>query len=468
MVLLDSLFSLSDIITAPICFVVLLMVFSVIVTKYKDEKIKRIFLKAFYYKMFFTLAYTAINSFYYRGGDTEMYYHATNFLHNAVMDDINNLGKVYSTKMINVKTDLMNYFIYTDSKYPVFEAMHDPGNFMAPKFALPFSLASNRSYLCIAMFFSFFALGGAIRLFKVFYHYYPQYYRELAFAILFLPSVAFWSAGLMKDPLCFGSVGYIVYGMFNIFVRRKKIISSLAWILFGGILLYFMKVYILLAISPAIVLWLFGEFNKVVENNTLRRIMAFLTFASGIILALVMINYATSEESLQQFRLDSIAETSSYQRELYEEFSQTNEGAYYSVGSSNPVLLVINGIVATLFRPFIWEVNGPTALLSALESFLFFFLTIMVMYKGGFLNFFRNAFRQPLLLMCFVFSFVFAAAIGSTALNFGSLSRYKIPCLPFFLIMVLILFRQANLKYPKWFANLIGYKPKFQRVKQAF
>ncbi len=425
-------------------------------------------MKAFYFKMFFTLAYTAVNSFYYRGGDTEMYYHATNFLHNAVMDNADNFQLIYSTKMINVKTTLMDYFIYTDSKYPVFEAMHDPGNLLAPKFALPFSLIFNRSYLCIAMFFSLFALGGAIRLFKVFYHYYPEYYREIAFAVLFLPSVAFWSSGLMKDPVCFGSVGYIVYGVFSIFVRKKKFISSIAWILFGGTMLYFMKVYILLALSPAIVLWLFGEFNKVVDNKTLRRIMAFLTFASGVGLAFMMINYATSDESLKQFRLDSLAETSSYQRELYEEFSQTNEGAYYSIGTSNPVLLVLNGIVATLFRPFLWEVNSPTALLSALESLLFFFLTVTLMYRKGFLNFFRNTFRQPLLLMCFIFSIVFAAAIGSTALNFGSLSRYKIPCLPFFLVMVFILYHQSGLSYPKWLRNLLGYKPKFRRVKQAF
>ena len=111
MILLDSLFRLSDVITAPICFLVLMMVMSIIIKNYKDEKLRRLFLKAFYYKMFFAFAYTAVNSFYYRGGDTEMYYHATNYLHNAVMDDIDNFQRIYMTKMINVKTPLMNYFI---------------------------------------------------------------------------------------------------------------------------------------------------------------------------------------------------------------------------------------------------------------------------------------------------------------------------------------------------------------------
>lgn len=452
------LFDISDIIVGPICFIILLMVFSAILNKYKDEKIKKILLRAFYFKMFCTLAYTATNSFYYRGGDTEMYYQCTQYLHQAVMDDVDNFAKIYSTKMINVKTDLMNYFIFQETKYPVFEAMHDPGNFLAPKLALPFSLMFNKSYLCIGMMFSFFALGGAVRMFKVFYHYFPQYYREIAFACLFLPSLGYWSSGLMKDPICFGAVGYILYGVFSIAIRKKKIITSLIWIGLCGTLLYFMKVYILLGLSPGIVLWLFGEFNKFVENKTLRRIMAFLTFTIGAVLALVLVNYATSDESIKQFRLDSISETSEQQRLLYEEFGQNYEGAYYSIGSSNPLILVLNGIVATLFRPFIWEINGPTAFLSALESLLFFILTITTMYRRGFLNFFRNAFKNPVLLMCFVFSIIFAAAIGSTALNFGSLSRYKIPCLPFYLIMIFVLYREGGLEYPNWFKKFLGYR----------
>ncbi|HEX2627488.1 MAG TPA: hypothetical protein VHM26_00700, partial [Chitinophagaceae bacterium] len=57
----------------------------------------------------------------------------------------------------------------------------------------------------------------------------------------------------------------------------------------------------------------------------------------------------------------------------------------------------------------------------------------------------------------FVFSIIFAAAIGSTALNFGSLSRYKIPCLPFYLIMIFVLFREGGLLYPSWFRKFLGY-----------
>ena len=145
-----------DVIAIPICFLVLLMFFTIRLTRYKSEDIRKLFLRAFYVKMFSTLAYTMVVFLYYGGADTEMYYECTQFLHNAVNDDFSNLSEVYERRAVNVKTPLMNYFVFTDSKYPVFEVMHEPGNFMVPKLALPLSIIFNRSYVCIAMCFSFF------------------------------------------------------------------------------------------------------------------------------------------------------------------------------------------------------------------------------------------------------------------------------------------------------------------------
>jgi hypothetical protein len=222
--------------------------------------------------------------------------------------------------------------------------------------------------------------------------------------------------------------------------------------------LFYIKVYILLGLTPAIVLWLFSEINKAVENKTLRSIMGVLTFSLGAVMGFFLITYATSEESLKAFSLDSIVETSEFSRGLYSEFASTTKGAYFSVQTSNPVLLILNGVVATLFRPFIWEVNGLTALLSAIEALFFLYLTLNYFFQRGFFTFFRKAFQHPVLIMCFVFSIVFAAAIGSTALNFGSLSRYKIPCLPFYLVMVIVLSGQAGLSLPKWLKRILGYQ----------
>jgi hypothetical protein len=464
MLLLSVFFSSTDFFLAPLCFIVLLMIFSVVVKKYKNDTHKQLFLKAFYLKMFMTLLYTAVMAFYYKGGDTEMYYECTQNLRQAVMDNSDNFWLIYNTKVINVKTPLMDYFIYNDSIYPNFEAMHSAGNFFVPKFALPFALLFANSYLCIAMSFSFFALGGAIRLFKFFYHYFPQYWREVALGTLFLPSVAFWSSGLMKDPICFGAIGYLVYAMFNIFIRRKKFFYSILWATFSVILLLYIKPYILLGLAPGIVLWLFSELNKRVENKTLRNIMGVLTFAIAAVVGYFLITYATSDESLQAYSIDNFVETSEYNRSIYQDLSTREHGAYFTINTTNPVLLVVYGIVATLFRPFLWEVNSPTALFSAIESLAFLCFSGVLIYKRGIFSFFKRARGHPVLMMCLIFSLVFAAAVGSTATNFGTISRYKIPCLPFYLIMILVMFRQAGFEYPNWFKKLLGYKATYRSI----
>src|SRR6185436_9288096 len=112
-------------------------------------------------------------------------------------------------------------------------------------------------------------------------------------------------------------------------------------------------------------------------------------------------------------------------------------------------------IVATFFRPFVWEINTPIALFSAIESAIVFILTLNFFFKRGVGKYFRLAFSDPRLLMCFVFSIVFAVAVGASTSNFGALSRYKIPCMPFYFILLMLLYRKAALHYPKWFNKIL-------------
>jgi hypothetical protein len=337
--------------------------------------------------------------------------------------------------------------------------MFNTANFMPPKLALLPSYIFGNSYLCINMLFGFFALGGAIRLFKTFYHFYPKLYREIALACLFLPSVCYWSSGLLKDPVCFGCVGYITYAFLNIFVKKKKYLASIALILICGVLLYLIKVYILLVLVLSLVIWQFSEFNKLIENKTLRSIFAVMTFAASAVIGILLMNYLTSTEAGQQYQLDKIAGNAEYQREMFAVIAQQTGGSdsHFEINTSNPVLMVLGGISATFYRPLIWEINTPIVLLAAFESSIFLFLTIFFMYKRGVKKFFTIPFSEPRILMCFIFAFVFAMAVGISSANFGALSRYKIPCMPFYLIMLIMLYEKTRLNYPRWFYKILDF-----------
>ena len=88
------------------------------------------------------------------------------------------------------------------------------------------------------------------------------------------------------------------------------------------------------------------------------------------------------------------------------------------------------GVVVTLFRPFPWECKKVIVALSALEALAFLYFTCKLLFnRKSKLSLFM---KDPTVLFCLIFSLIFSFAVGISAGNFGALSRYKIPCLPFY------------------------------------
>lgn len=458
MFLLARFFSPFDLMVFPFCLLLLFIIFRNRVNTNKDPRIRKLFYRAFAFKIICVLAFTLLTEFYFKGGDTGLYYQATQDLRAAIKDNPDNFWLAMETSKLTWKSPLFDYFYYDNYEDDLtYNYMLSRANFTAPKIALIPSYIFGNSYLCISMLFGFFALGGAIRLFKTFHYYYPHLYRELGLACLFLPSVAYWSSGLLKDPICFGAIGFITYGFLNIFVRKRQIIISVLWILLSGMLLIFIKVYILLVLVMAILIWQFAEFNKLIKNKTLRNIFAGLTFAGSIGVAFLMLGYMTSMENAQQYQLDKLQGNIEYQQQMYAEIAKTSDDSHFEINTSNPVLMVLGGVSATFYRPFPWEVNSVIMLLSFLESFAFLLLTYGFMRWRGIKKFFTVPFSEPRILMCFVFAFVFAVAVGTASANFGALSRYKIPCMPFYLIMLILMYDKTKLQYPKWFYKVLNF-----------
>jgi hypothetical protein len=78
-------------------------------------------------------------------------------------------------------------------------------------------------------------------------------------------------------------------------------------------------------------------------------------------------------------------------------------------------------------------------MLSALEALAFIYFTIKAFRIRGVSKTFTLIGRDPTVLFCLIFSLIFAFAVGISSYNFGSLSRYKIPCLPFYAAFLIII-----------------------------
>ena len=100
--------------------------------------------------------------------------------------------------------------------------------------------------------------------------------------------------------------------------------------------------------------------------------------------------------------------------------------------------LAPQAINVSLFRPYLWEVNNPLMLLSALESLVFLILSLVLIFKYG-LGVLKS-FRNPDVSFSFVFSIILAFAVGVSSFNFGTLVRYKIPILPFYALAMILIY----------------------------
>jgi hypothetical protein len=155
-------------------------------------------------------------------------------------------------------------------------------------------------------------------------------------------------------------------------------------------------------------------------------------------------------ESLGKYSLEKIAETSQTTgRYIY--YISGDEGSTYSLGEFEPTIggmltkfpLAVN---VTFFRPYLWESKKIIVLLSALEAFLFLFLTIKILFTVGLVNIWKTVSQDPNIQFCLIFSVIFAFAVGLSSYNFGTLSRYRIPCMPFYaLALILIYYRNKPL-----------------------
>lgn len=82
--------------------------------------------------------------------------------------------------------------------------------------------------------------------------------------------------------------------------------------------------------------------------------------------------------------------------------------------------------------------------MAAFESLAMMFFTLFILIKSGLFNFFKLVLKDPLIMYCFLFSVVFGLFVGASTLNFGTLVRYKIPCLPFYTISLFLIYEKVK------------------------
>ena len=293
-------------------------------------------------------------------------------------------------------------------------------------------LFSFGNYHVHSIILSYLAFMGSFALAKVFFEVSKS--KSLSYIAVFLvPSVVFWSSGILKEAILLSAMGFFVYHFYQLFGVNRRYRNYVMVFLMSCILIV-MKLYVFIALIPAIFIW----FTVKKWNRSWWVYLGM--YVSFLGLATVIGEFNP--------RLDFINLIVDKQKQFINlsNFYDVNSGFHlevltydlWSVVKASP-----EGLFNVLTKPWPSEVNSILFVPAFLENIIVIALliTALVYRKALDVN------DWDFVAFCLSFCIILFVVIGLTTPITGAIVRYKIPAIPF-LFMAVFMFMDLN-KLPK-------------------
>ncbi len=425
---------LSEYIAFPIYIIIILLISYYIQSKnVKKNPVYKYYTWGVMAKLLGAVSFCLVYIFYYKGGDTISYFETARSLSNLFLERPGDYFKV-----ILEKPSIENYYLF-DGKttgYPWPYMYYDSKTFLVAKIVSPFLIVTFNSYLLATLLFSWISFFGIWKFFIMMSDYMPYNKGRIAYAVLFIPSVVFWGSGIMKDTITFSASCWFIYSFRSVFIIKQKKMINLLMIFIMGYLVLSIKPYIMYALLPGAIIWIFHFRIVLIKNNLVRFLFIPFFYIIGISSGLAILS-AVSDFNLDSAIADAIEKQSDLKQSYY-------KGNSFSIGETEATLIgVISksplAIIAGLYRPFLYEAKNVVMLLSGIENLIYLYFTIVIIVRLRIKRFFKMIFDNPILIFSFSYVILLAFIVGLSTSNFGAMVRFKIPYLPFFMASLFIM-----------------------------
>jgi hypothetical protein len=426
---------LRDLIVTPVLLIIVYVLAYIIRPSVTDSVNRRYFFPALTVKIIGALAIGFIYQFYYKGGDTYNYHtHGSRLIWKAIMDTPNGFNLIFGG-------DLQGLYPY----YSKIAFFNDPASYFIVRLAAIGDLITFSSYSATAVLFAVMSFAGMWLFFKAFYELFPHLHKWIAVAAFFIPSVFFWGSGLLKDTVTLAGVGVITYTLKRMLIDHEFRISSILLFIITAYIIFSVKKYILLCFLPAAILWVYLSNLSRVRSLVLRGLLVpfilLIIAASGY---WAVQRLGADDERYALSKIPQTVRITAYDIGFY---TGRGAGSAYTLGEldgtfSGMIMKAPQAINVALFRPYLWEIRNPLMVLAALESFSLLLFTLYVIIRQRYALF--KMLYDPNIVFCLVFCITFAFAVGLSTYNFGTLSRYRIPLLPFYVMSQVLMFDYSN------------------------
>ncbi len=432
-----------DLILFPIFILLTSLFFRRLRNTYDDPILRKYHRQGFWIKIIGCFAFTIFSVYLSPGDSIGLYQKEGNNIYQLILNDFHNLNWILQKGKGFDETLLKDPW---NAGYFKSEA-----NFMVTRIVVILSFITFGRYAAINLLFACLAFSGLWKLFLFFYEQYPHLHKKFAISILYFPTLVFWSSGVLKDTLCIASIGWVTYAVYEMLYRKKSFIKNMLILFFFGYLLAVLKVYILISYLPFFILFIILKNMQGIKNRLLKYMLApALIFMSMYGFTVVLNSY---DEELGGYAVNDLTKSIQHLNGAFSAMdgnetadSNFDLGVEFDGTFKGLIKLAPVAVFTTFFRPFLWESRKLSSLLASLESLVLLFFTIYILFKSGLKTFIKLILSDPLIMYCFIFSIVFALFVGASTLNFGTLVRYKIPCLPFYTISLFLIYEKVREK----------------------
>jgi hypothetical protein len=296
--------------------------------------------------------------------------------------------------------------------------------------------------------FAMLSLCGKIGIYRVFRaNVDPAFRWPAAIAALFVPSFVFWSSGLIKEAVAVTGFGWALFGI-HLWIGESRPIPGWVFMVLGAIPIGLVKPYILFPLALAGGSWYYWE--RSLERGRVRVRPAALAGAALLgVGGIVLLGHYFPEYSIDTFaaRTSDLQQLSRAQRGL-------RGGSHFTLSGEVPTTFVGQlayapaALLTSLFRPSLFEVHNLLMLANAAETTALTLLSARILVTRNLGAVRRQIMEDPFLVFCIVFVITFGIAVGLASTNLGTLSRYRCPLVPFFVVLLLVLGRPLSARSP--------------------
>ncbi len=432
-----------DLTELPILFLyffLILFIALAVKNSYYDKKdpTRPYFIPALLARMLGALAIGAVYDFYYGAGDTFAYYEATKYLFNSLLQEPSAFLDLLYGILTNapLPKQLLPPYLFTRSYM------------MIALLSLPFYVLGVGYYYVMILLIAVFSFIINWNLFRLFYSMTRSNIFFLAFGMLFFPNQVIWTSGLFKDTYVFIGIAVLLLFSYKILnMQPKNWFKISLYVLLMSLTLLIMKYikgYVANGFLPFLLLWVALKMKKQIHplvRQTIYPVFLILMIASSfLIIQEISQESKWAPERVLQFAVE-------HRQDLLKDrwYQGKSNDSRYDIGDFEPTVEGVlskapESLVATLFRPFIWEVNNPLMIISALEGLIVLLITVYVLWSVGLVRFIQVLISNDDLKFTLGYALFFGFFVGLTSGNFGNLVRYKTPAMPFYFISLSIVY----------------------------